>query len=118
MLGLLVAKAFCCLEFARYSHAVLSMDDALVRCCLDVSGRGRLFWSNSECRLAAAGELVRTVLDSAARNANLSLHVDILKGSSSHHVCEAVFKAFGVCCRRAFEAASCSSSTKGIPLII
>ncbi len=43
VLGLLVAKAFCCLEFSRYSHAVLSVDGALIGCCLDVSGRGRLF---------------------------------------------------------------------------
>ncbi|MFP3038391.1 MAG: imidazoleglycerol-phosphate dehydratase [Candidatus Hodgkinia cicadicola] len=117
VLGLLIAKVFCRLKSSRYSHAVLPMDEALVRCCLDVSGRGGLFWLDERRCSAPAVEMAWTTLDSVARCASLSLHVDVLKGTNAHHVSEAVLKAFGICCRWALEAVG-PSSTKSTPLIV
>ncbi|MFP3039494.1 MAG: hypothetical protein ACKESB_02080 [Candidatus Hodgkinia cicadicola] len=51
------------------------------------------------------------------RCVSLRFYVDVLKGANVHHVSEAVFKAFEICCRRDFEAES-FSSIKRILLVV
>ncbi len=83
---------------ARYGHAVVPMDESLVLCALDFSGRGLL-----ETTLAFPGpkigafdtELVVEFFRAVATNGGITLHFQQLAGDNSHHICEAAFKAFG-----------------------
>lgn len=90
----------------RYGHAVLPMDDALVEAALDVGGRayyaGRL-----------PSDLYEHFLRSLAHNAEITLHVRVLRGRDRHHVVEAAFKAVASALRTALVAEDTVFSTKG-----
>lgn len=82
----------------RYGFALVPMDEALVSCALDWSGRGLLV---SDFAFAAPKigtfdtELVPEFFRAVAANAGLTLHFEQRRGSNAHHVAEAAFKAFG-----------------------
>ncbi|MEO7718990.1 MAG: imidazoleglycerol-phosphate dehydratase HisB [Capsulimonas sp.] len=88
----------------RYGHAVVPMDEALVTCALDWSGRGLLvsdFVFPSDKIGTFDTELVAEFFRAVAANAGLTLHFEQRRGANSHHIAEAAFKAFG----RALDAA-------------
>jgi imidazoleglycerol-phosphate dehydratase len=99
----------------RYGHAILPMDEALVLCALDISGRGL-----SVCELsvpterlgAFATEMVPEFFRAVAHNAGITLHIRQMAGANGHHIVEAAFKAFG---RALAEAASRSERVTGVP---
>ena len=99
----------------RYGHAYVPMDEALVLCALDISGRGL-----SVCSLGVASgrigdfstEMVPEFFRAAAHNAGITLHLHRLTGSNGHHIVEAAFKAFG---RALSEAVTISERAKGVP---
>lgn len=104
----------------RYGHAIVPMDEALVGCALDISGRGL-----SVCRLDVRSEkigdfsteLVPEFFRALAHNAGITLHVDQLNGKNSHHIIEGAFKAFGRALRQAIarsERVHGIPSTKGV----
>ena len=82
----------------RYGSMLLPMDEALVLCAVDLSGRSCL-------RMQAAfpsqkigtfdTELVEEFFTAFARRAGVTLHLRQLDGTNSHHIAEAMFKAFG-----------------------
>ena len=82
----------------RYGSMLLPMDEALVLCALDLSGRCCL-------RMQAAfpsqkigtfdTELVEEFFTAFSRHAGATLHLRQLDGTNSHHIAEAMFKAFG-----------------------
>ncbi len=81
----------------RYGNAILPMDDALVLCALDLSGRPYfaydLKFSRPMCgyfETAMAKEFFYAVSYSAAIN----LHFKMLSGENDHHIIECAFKAF------------------------
>lgn len=82
----------------RYGHAVVPMDEALVACALDWSGRGLLV---SDFAFASPKigtfdtELVAEFFRAVATNAGLNLHFEQRRGANAHHIAEAAFKAFG-----------------------
>ena len=82
----------------RYGHAFVPMDEALVLCALDFSGRGHLEYA-LELSAQKIGtfdtELVREFFRAVATNAGLTLHIRQLSGINAHHIVEAAFKAFG-----------------------
>ena len=82
----------------RYSHIILPMDEALVLCAADVSGRAHLEF-DVEFPTAKVGdfdtELCEEFLLAFVRNAAITLHIKQLSGKNSHHIAEAVFKALG-----------------------
>lgn len=83
---------------ARYGHSLLPMDEALVLCALDFSGRGFLAFdvSFSSSKIGIFDtELVNEFFRAVAVNAGLTLHIKQLGGANAHHVAEAVFKSFG-----------------------
>ncbi len=88
----------------RYGHALVPMDEALVACALDWSGRGLLV---DDFQFAAPKigtfdtELVPEFFRAVAHNAGLTLHFEQRRGRNAHHIAEAAFKAFG----RALDAA-------------
>jgi len=104
----------------RYGDCHLAMDDALVRCALDISGRPFLVW-NVDMPTAKIGtfdtELVREFFQALSTHAGLTLHVDQLHGFNSHHIAEAAFKSVARALRDALETdprmADAVPSTKG-----
>ena len=74
----------------RYGSFLLAMDDALVRCALDLSGRPFLVW-NVDIPTPKIGtfdtELVREFFQALSTHAGITLHVDMLHGLNSHHIC-------------------------------
>jgi len=105
----------------RYGSALVPMDEALVRCVVDLSGR-----SFAHVELPFRPELGPHAFDFAlvsefhwglCRAARLTMHLDRLRGENNHHICEASFKAFGRALRQAVEPdpgrASAIPSTKG-----
>jgi imidazoleglycerol-phosphate dehydratase len=103
----------------RYGECALPMDDAQVRCALDLSGRPYLVW-NVTFPTAKIGtfdtELVREFFQAMATHGGITLHVDMIHGINSHHIAEACFKAVARALRMAVEADPRSDaipSTKG-----
>lgn len=88
----------------RYGDILLPMDDALILCAVDISGRAYL---NFELEIPASRvgdfdtELVKEFYLSFVRTAGVTLHFYQLAGENSHHIIEASFKAFGRVMRRA-----------------
>ncbi len=90
----------------RYGACLLAMDDALVRCALDLSGRPFLVW-NVEMPTSKIGsfdtELVREFFQALSTHGGITLHVDALHGINSHHIAEAAFKSVARALREAAE---------------
>lgn len=82
----------------RYGSFLLPMDEALILCALDISGRGYLGFG-LEIPTAKVGsfdtQLVEEFFLGFTRNANITLHLKQLDGKNSHHIIEGAFKAFG-----------------------
>lgn len=91
---------------ARFGQAVVPMDEALVLCAIDVSGRGQAFF-DVEFQTPTIGsfdtQLVKEFFVAFAREAGITLHLRALAGENSHHVAEACFKACGRALRQACE---------------
>jgi imidazoleglycerol-phosphate dehydratase len=88
----------------RFANAIVPMDDALVAVALDVCGRGYLAFDVDFKRDEIGGlslENVKEFYQALALNAGITLHIKKLAGNNDHHVCEALFKAFGVALRQA-----------------
>lgn len=90
----------------RYGECALVMDDAQVRCALDLSGRPFLVW-NVDFPTARIGafdtELVREFFQALATHGGITLHLDRVHGINSHHIAEAAFKAVARALRMAVE---------------
>ena len=105
----------------RYGSVILPMDEALILCALDLSGRACLRFTAafpSEKIGTFDTELVREFFLAAVRNAALTLHLKMLDGENSHHIAEAMFKAFGRVLREAVSVDPALNgeipSTKGV----
>ncbi|MGA1233340.1 MAG: imidazoleglycerol-phosphate dehydratase HisB [Lutimaribacter sp.] len=104
----------------RYGECSLPMDDAQVRCALDLSGRPFLVW-NVTLPTQKIGtfdtELVREFFQAFATHGGITLHLDQVHGVNSHHIAEAAFKAVARALRVAVETdprkADAIPSTKG-----
>ena len=105
----------------RYGSMLLPMDEALVLCAVDLSGRSCLR-CGLEIPTEKVGtfdtELVEEFFLALCREAGLTLHLKQLDGTNSHHIIEAAFKAFGRALREAVSidpaAADAVPSTKGV----
>ncbi|MCT4782027.1 MULTISPECIES: imidazoleglycerol-phosphate dehydratase HisB [Exiguobacterium] len=82
----------------RYGTSYLPMDETLARSVVDVSGRPFLVF-NADIKNPKLGdfdtELAEEFFRAVAMNARLTLHLEVLYGSNSHHMVEGLFKAFG-----------------------
>ncbi len=82
----------------RYADIVLPMDEALMLCAIDISGRDYLGFDASfptEKVGAFDTELVKEFWLGFVRNAGVTLHFKELAGENSHHIAESMFKAAG-----------------------
>ena len=105
----------------RYGDVTLPMDEALILCAVDISGRGYLGYSldiPTEKVGTFDTELVEEFWLGFVRNAACTLHICQLAGSNSHHIIEGAFKAVGRCLRAAVAIdpnfANEIPSTKGV----
>ena len=82
----------------RYGSELLPMDEALVLCAIDLSGRSCLRYSAnipSQKIGSFDAELVQEFFTALTRTAGITLHIKQLDGENSHHIVEAMFKALG-----------------------
>jgi imidazoleglycerol-phosphate dehydratase len=90
----------------RYGHAYVPLDEALSRVVVDLSGRPGLEFGIKFTR-ARIGEfdvdLVHEFFHGFVNHAQVTLHVDNLRGENAHHQAETAFKAFGRALRMAVE---------------
>ena len=81
----------------RYGHAYITMDEALVRAALDLSGRPYFVPNLGELKREVVGgmptEMVEHFFRSFSTHFPMNLHIDVLRGHDTHHVIEGVFKA-------------------------
>ena len=88
----------------RYGSMLLPMDEALVLCSVDLSGRSCLRLTAqipSEKIGTFDTELVEEFFLAVTRSAGMTLHIRQMDGTNSHHIVEAMFKAFGRALREA-----------------
>ncbi len=104
----------------RYGHAYVPLDEALSRVVIDLSGRPGLLWHVTFTRAMIGTfdvDLVREFFQGFVNHAQVTLHIDNLRGVNAHHQCETLFKAFGRALRVATEfdprAPGQIASTKG-----
>lgn len=81
----------------RYGHFILPMDDALVLCAVDLCGRPYFNYDASFTNDKIGymdTELIREFFYAISYSASMNLHIKVLDGINSHHIAEAMFKAF------------------------
>lgn len=81
----------------RYGSALLPMDETLVLCALDLSGRPYLVYHvdfTAERVGSLDTELVKEFFYAISYSAGMNLHIKMLDGENNHHIIEAMFKAF------------------------
>jgi len=98
----------------RFGHAYVPLDEALSRAVIDFSGRPGLEY-HVEFTRALIGEfdvdLVHEFFQGFVNHAQVTLHLDNLRGDNAHHQCETLFKAFARALRMAAEADARASGT-------
>jgi len=81
----------------RYGSCILPMDEALVLCAIDLSGRP-YYVSDAQFTADKCGdmdlEMVKEFFYAVSYSAGMNLHFKVLSGSNNHHIVEAMFKAF------------------------
>lgn len=81
----------------RYGSMILPMDEALVLCAIDLSGRPYLCFDEQYTteRIGEMDtEMIREFFYAVSYSAAMNLHIRQISGSNNHHIAEATFKAF------------------------
>lgn len=82
----------------RFGQAIVPMDEALVLCAIDFSGRSYLNF-DGKFSVPTLGmfdtEMVEEFFRAVSDNCGMTLHIKVLDGKNNHHIAEAIFKAFG-----------------------
>ena len=121
-LGLAFKEALGAKEgITRYGNIILPMDEALILCAVDISGRSFLNYK-LEIPTEKVGtfdtELVEEFFLAFTRTSGVTLHLKQLEGKNSHHIIEGTFKAFARAMRAAVSIdarfANTVPSTKGV----
>lgn len=100
----------------RYGDALVPLDEALVQCVMDVSGRPYLSYAIEIPKWQMLGDydvfLTPEFFRALTVNAGLTVHLDLVRGDNPHHIVEAAFKAFA----RALEGAiALDPRVSGVP---
>ena len=81
----------------RYGSCILPMDETLVLCAVDLSGRPYLAF-DADFTAERVGymetEMVKEFFYAVSYKAKMNLHIKVLSGSNNHHIIEGMFKAF------------------------
>ena len=98
----------------RYGSCILPMDESLCLCAVDLCGRP-YFAFDCEFPVERVGaldtELVREFFYAVSYSAGMNLHLKMISGGNTHHMIEAMFKAFG---KALDEACSYDPRVKGV----
>ncbi len=101
---------------SRYGFFYVPLDEALVRCVVDLSGRSYMNFAldlNVKKRIGSFDtELIEDFFKAACDNGKFNLHLEKIHGRNSHHIVEAAFKSFA---RALKMAAAHDSKAKGVP---
>lgn len=120
--GIVLGKAFADAlgdksGIARFGSFFIPMDEALVLCSLDISGRPYLSF-DCDFPQAQTGDydccMTEEFLRAFAFNAGITLHIKQISGTNSHHITEAVFKALAHSLRLAVAQKDGTLSSKGM----
>ncbi len=88
----------------RYGHAYVPLDEALSRAVIDFSGRPGLVYQVDYTRSRIGDfdvDLLREFFQGFVNHAQVTVHLDNLRGENAHHQAETLFKAFGRALRMA-----------------
>jgi imidazoleglycerol-phosphate dehydratase len=100
----------------RYGQSSVPMDESLASVCIDISGRPFLVYKvdfPKKSRLKDFDpDLVEDFFHAFVSNSGITLHVGVPYGRNTHHIIEAIFKAFGRALR---QATGIDPRVKGIP---
>lgn len=106
---------------ARFGHAYAPLDEALSRAVLDISSRPFFvgeFGFTSPMIGNLNTQMIHHGMASWAQAANVTLHVDVIRGSNDHHRAESAFKALAIACKIAIQRVEGREgevvSTKGV----
>ncbi|MFA6867468.1 MAG: imidazoleglycerol-phosphate dehydratase HisB [Clostridia bacterium] len=111
-IGICLGQAFCKAlgdkkGISRYGDIILPMDETLILCAIDYSGRSYLNFDVKFPEEYKVGdmdtELVEEFLIAFVRNANITLHIKKLYGTNIHHIIEGIFKALARTLRKVVE---------------
>ena len=110
-----------CRGIVRYGSFLLPMDESLVLCALDISGRDCLVYGLNIPAQKVGDfdtELCEEFFTALCRSAGITLHLKQLDGKNSHHIIEAAFKGFARALKAAVSIDSANAdripSTKGV----
>lgn len=81
----------------RYGSCILPMDEALVMCAVDLSGRPYMVYDASFANERIGDmdtQMAREFFYAISYNAGINLHIKVMYGENDHHIMEAMFKAF------------------------
>jgi len=99
----------------RFGSAVVPMDEALVLCAIDISGRGQLVY-DVDVPIELIGSfdttLAKEFMAAFAANAGMTVHLKGMVGENAHHIIEAAFKALA---RALYDAVSPDPRVSGVP---
>lgn len=98
----------------RYGSACVPMDECLCRVDLDISGRPYLIYNIKYERRKIGGfdpALVKEFFKAFTDHSGITLHINLLYGNNSHHIIEAIFKAFARALRKALNV---NKNIKGV----
>ncbi|MDD5137034.1 MAG: imidazoleglycerol-phosphate dehydratase HisB [Candidatus Omnitrophica bacterium] len=106
-----------CKGIKRYGSKEVPMDLAAAKVMIDIGGRYAFVWkvppyANTYAAEGYTIEDGKDLLDTFAKNANINLHIEVYSGQDTHHVLEAIFKAFGIALD---EATQIDVRRKGVP---
>ncbi len=88
----------------RYSFNYLPMDECLTRCCIDISGRPWLIWNVFLPNVLIKNietEIFKEFFQAFSQSGGLTLHIENLYGTNTHHIIESCFKALAISLRNA-----------------
>jgi len=98
----------------RYGNCFLPMDEALAHVALDFSGRPLFVWRAEIPKVVLGNletEMIEEFFRAVAAESGMTLHVRLLYGQNTHHIIEAIFKAFS---RALAEAVAIDGRVKGV----
>ena len=90
----------------RYGHAYVPLDEALSRVVIDFSGRPGMEYGVEYTRARVGDfdmDLLSEFFQGFINHAQVTLHIDNIRGKNAHHIAETIFKAFGRAVRMALE---------------
>jgi imidazoleglycerol phosphate dehydratase HisB len=101
----------------RYGQRLLPMDEALIMCAVDLSGRGIYVGQlpfTREFLGTLSTEMFEHFFTTLAMNAAMNLHIEPIHFYNNHHLAEGSFKALAYALREALAPAAGTNTTKGV----